>query len=303
MRKNPSVFLSTFAVLLLTVLILAFPSRSLYFACNGLNLWFQKMIPALFPFMVLSGIMIRMNLTDSFVKLLKPLLQPVFQVSSNCIYTIIIGFLCGFPMGAGVTAQLYERNRITRNEADFLLAFCNNIGPVYFLTFALPVIGTGKILPCLFGMYGIPLFYGIILRYTVYKKSFSLHSVSIEDNAVMPSFLQALDESVMASLTNITKLGGYMIFFNLLNLIPALIFQGNDLFQALIGAFLEITGGIQLLGNNAQIFSLCLLTFGGLSCIAQTNSMIQGTGLSLNKYILHKLILTAICAVYYSALI
>lgn len=253
--------------------------------------------------MVLSGIMIRMNLTDSFVKLLKPVLQPVFQINSNCLYTIVIGFLCGFPMGAGVTAQLYERNRISHKEADFLLAFCNNIGPVYFLTFALPVTGIDKILPCLFGMYGIPLLYGIILRYTVYKNAFSSHTVPVGSNAVTPSFLQALDESVMASLTNITKLGGYMIFFNLLNIIPSLIVQSNDLFNAIISAFLEITGGIQLLGNRAQIISLCLLSFGGLSCIAQTNSMIQGTDLSLKKYVLHKLFLTAVCAVYYGVLI
>lgn len=303
MKKNHNLFLSTAAVFTLTVIILIYPAQSLAYACNGLNLWFQKMIPALFPFMVLSGIMIRMNLTDSFVKIAKPLLTPLFRVSGSCLYAIIIGFFCGFPMGAVVTAQLYERNRITRQEAEFLLSFCNNIGPVYFLSFALPAIGIRKILPCLFGMYGIPLLYGLFLRYTLYRNSLSAVSTAAGSGPSVTSFMQALDESVMSSLTSITKLGGYMIFFNLLNIFPAIIFKGNAFLKNMISAFLEITGGIQNLTNKAPAVSLSLLVFGGLSCIAQTNSSIQNTDLSLKKYVFHKVILTAVCAFYYGLLI
>ncbi|MGN0377582.1 MAG: hypothetical protein ACI4ED_08105 [Suilimivivens sp.] len=303
MRKNPDLFLSTATVFFLTVMILVYPAQSLFYACNGLNLWFQKMIPTLFPFMVLSGIMIRMNLTDSFVRVVKPLLMPLFRVNASCLYVIVIGFLCGFPMGAVVIAQLYERNRITKQEAEFLLAFCNNIGPVYFLSFALPAIGILNPLPFLFGMYGIPLLYGLFLRYTKYRSALSMQNRLTEGTPPVTSFLQALDESVSSSLTSITKLGGYMIFFNLLNVIPALLLKRNDFLKNVISAFLEITGGIQNLADNAPVISLCLLTFGGLSCIAQTNSSIQSTDLSLKKYVIHKLILTLICAFYYGLLI
>ena len=86
--------------------------------------------------MVISGIMIRMNLTDLFSQLLAPFIKPIFRIRSTCIYVIFVGFLCGFPMGAHVTAQLYERKQLTKNEAEYLLSFCNNIGPVYFVSFA-----------------------------------------------------------------------------------------------------------------------------------------------------------------------
>ena len=72
MKKNTTRFLCSLSVFGLTAVILFFPEKSLYFALNGLNLWFRNMIPTLFPFMVLYGIMIRMNLTDSFVRFLKP---------------------------------------------------------------------------------------------------------------------------------------------------------------------------------------------------------------------------------------
>lgn len=299
MKKNPAKLLSTGIVFGLTVIILLFPEKSLYFACNGLNLWFQNMIPTLFPFMVLSGIMIRMNLTDSFVKLLKPILQSVFRVNSDCLYAIIIGFLCGFPMGANVSAQLYERKKITYKEAEFLLAFCNNIGPVYFISFALPAMGiTRHITLFLFGMYGIPFLYGILLRYTLYRNAINPQTESKKGVLPADSFLQALDDSVMASLTSITKLGGYMIFFNLLNILPFLLIK-NRLLNSVISGILEITGGIRALSSSLPFLTLCLLPFGGFSCIAQTYSMIKGTGLSLKKYVIHKLILTAFSFVYY----
>ena len=302
MKKNPVSFIPALTVFILTILILVFPARCITYACNGLNLWFQKMIPALFPFMVLSGIMIRMNLTEAFVKMLRPVLAPVFKVNSNCLYVIVVGFLCGFPMGAHVTAQMYERRQITREEAGFLLSFCNNIGPVYFLSFALPTLGITKSpYLFLFGMYGLPLCYGIFLRHTIYahKLPGNVRSHSPESPV---SFLQALDESVMSSLTGITRLGGYMIVFNLLNILPSLFMQ-NSTMQSVFSCLLEITGGLQGLGNRLPLAGLCLVSFGGLSCLAQTYGMIKDTDLSLGDYTVHRLILTAVSVLYYITVI
>lgn len=254
--------------------------------------------------MVLSGIIIRMNLTDSFVKIAKPFLAPLFRINGNCLYAVITGFLCGFPMGAAVTSQLYERKRITKQEAEFLLAFCNNIGPVYFISFALPAAGIKEnIMPYLFGMYGIPLLYGLLLRYTFYRNQLRTSGSPPEEIPPVTSFMQALDESVMASLAGITKLGGYMIFFNLLNIYAELFFKKSILLKAVVSAFFEISGGLVSLGDRAPVVSLAMLSFGGLSCIAQTNSSLQGTDLSLKKYTFHKLILTALCVSYYAFLV
>ena len=55
--------LYTLLAVYLIWLLLRYPAKSLVYASTGLMLWFQKMIPTLLPFMILSGIMIRMNLT------------------------------------------------------------------------------------------------------------------------------------------------------------------------------------------------------------------------------------------------
>lgn len=284
--------------------MLRFPAESVYYAFTGLTLWFQKMIPSLFPFMILSGIMIRMDLTKYFAMVLSPLLKPLFKVSGNGAYCIIMGFLCGFPMGAKVIADLYERSKISKAEATYLLSYCNNIGPIYFTSFALPVLGIPVSLPYLFGMYGLPLLYGIILcRLTKNllqnPKHDEAHAPANQNHisTESASILVHIDGAIQSAIESITKLGGYMILFNLLNLIPALILPENWLpFGNLI---LEITSGISRIGASSPIAVLILLPFGGLSCIAQTYSIIKSTDLSLSNYCLHKCILTVITACYY----
>ena len=68
----------------LTVLLLAYPALSLAYASKGLVLWFEKMIPTLLPFMILSGIMIRMHLTHQCVGLFHPLFHRIFHPSVLC---------------------------------------------------------------------------------------------------------------------------------------------------------------------------------------------------------------------------
>lgn len=285
----------------LIYLILTHSSESLYYAFHGLTLWYQKMVPALLPFMILSGTLIRMHLTGKFVVLIHPLLKRIFRCNENVSYGIIIGFLCGFPMGAKTASDLLKEERITITEARFLLSFCNNIGPVYFCSFVLPLLQIDNIAIAVLGMYGLPFLYGIILRYTFFRNkiSFSDHA-ELQNKSRNRSLLDALDESVKSGIGSISVLCGYMIIFNMLNIVPHLYFPQLLVY---ISPILEITGGLTIFKQPDSLYTLIILPFGGLSCIAQTNSIIYETKLSLKEYILHKSILTFISVIYYLSVI
>lgn len=309
-------FFLTLAFLLLTGLLLTYPMESLAFSLTGLQLWFNKMIPALLPFMILSGMMVRLNLTEYFARIVSPVFTPLLHIRLNGIYALVIGFLCGFPMGAKTIAELYACRKLTKQEASFLFAFCNNIGPVYFVSFVLPTLGLTHKAPYLFGMYGLPLLYGIFLRYTVYRgiaspalrektKKGNLLSAAEQLSAKrkQETLLDTLDDAILSGLYSISKLGGYMVLFNLLNLVPQILLRtvpvaGTDS-GSLLNCLFEITSGISRVGNAAPLPILLLLPFGGFSCIAQTYSMIKETDLALKGYVLHKLALSALTAVYY----
>lgn len=291
-------FVFSVAFIILTICILTNSNVSLTYARNGLELWFDNMIPTLLPFMILSGTLVRMGLTDGFVMLVYPFIKPVFRVSRSVCYVMIMGFMCGFPMGAKCVDDMYSCGKINGKEAAWLLAFCNNIGPVYFISFALPLLGCRNLWPCVFGMYGLPVLYGLLLRYTVFGDIGQDHNDHLlKETPMHPQGLfAALNESVYASMQSILMLGGYMILFNLLMMVPRLLMQ-NGLHY--IAPALEITGGLKLLGDRCPFYSLIMLPFGGLSCIAQTYSCIRHTKLSIGEYVLHKLMLMGLTGIYY----
>jgi len=287
--------------LLLTYFILTHSSLSLYYAFHGLTLWYNKMIPSLLPFMILSGTLVRMHLSEKFVVFIHPILKRIFHCNPNVSYGIVMGFLCGFPMGAKVTADLLSENKITATEASFLISFCNNIGPVYFCTFLIPALQIQNVAITLIGMYGLPFLYGILLRYTIFFKEMNavFAGNTIHTESQKPQLLNALDDSVRAGIAGISMLSGYMIIFNLLNILPHLFLPQIHKY---IAPVLEITGGIMLNAEIPAAYILILLPFGGLSCIAQTNSILRGSGLSVKDYIKHKIILMGITALYYGVL-
>ena len=314
--------LFTLLSLYLIVLLLRYPTLSLEYASTGLNLWLKKMVPTLLPFMILSGIMIRMDLTESFVTLLHPMLHRLYGTSKNGSYTIIMGFLCGFPMGARIIGEFYESGRLSREESSRLLYFCNNIGPIYFLSYVVPTLVIDRPLIPFLLMYGIPLLYGFVLfrilpiLHTLLRPFMQSRCHSTQEylsssydgtqnvyseqtkSSRMP-LLAAIDASVLSGLIGIAKLGGYMVFFNLLNIVFEPFSNSGTNLLNVYRCILEITSGIDYSGQSIFYAILILLPFGGFSCIAQTYSMISRTDLSVRSYVFHKLIQTAITALCY----
>lgn len=309
MKKQDTLYqlLFTALSLYLIFLMLRYPALSLEYASTGLTLWFTKMVPTLLPFMILSGIMIRMNLTERFVGLLHPLLHRIYGTSRNGSYTIIMGFLCGFPMGARIVGELYEQHKLSREESALLLSFCNNIGPIYFLSYVIPTLGIDRPGRPFLLMYGIPLLYGLLLMrirpmMTRTVSSCENHPEARSLRAEHPgscSLLAAIDASVLSGLIGIARLGGYMVFFNLLNIVFQPFQHVNTNILNIYRCLLEITSGIDCSGQSINYAILILLPFGGFSCIAQTYSMIRQTDLSLRPYLYHKAVQTAITAACY----
>lgn len=299
-------------IILLIFEILMFPQSAMSYATTGLTLWFDNMIPALFPFMVISGLAIRLDIAPYIISLLHPFLYRIFRTNHYCEYAVIMGFLCGFPMGAVIVKDLLNTQKININQANYLLAFCNNIGPVFFCTIILPIFPKELSPFLIIGMYGIPFIYGILLRYTAYK-NISFTGVRSDTNRTTNSethfieaFTQALNQAVSASLF----LGGCMIFFNMLRFLPAIICKNNMMAESIFAWFLEVNAAIHLTGvlyiQKQEVFSLLtlpLITIGGLSCFCQTMGILQETGCNLLKYLVHKCIQCLLWLVLMSCLL
>lgn len=293
----------TLAYLLLIIIILSKPEATFQYAYEGLYQWAAKMVPTLFPFMMISSIMVYSGADIELGHMLSHVLRKLYKYSSYGLYAIFMGFFCGFPMGAKVVSDLYDKEKISKSEADTLLAFCNNIGPAYFVGIIMPLLrecGYHNTLPFVFGMYGIPAVYGIVM---------GRGTPSVSENHHVPdtprtSLAATLKKSCVDNTQSLILLGGYITFTNafriVLDFMPISVDGKN-----ILSSFLEIIGGVQaiyktaLLPNQKVFWIMTALCFGGVSCIMQTSSFLEKSGLSIGHYLKHKGITTLISAVYY----
>lgn len=334
MKRTRSKIFSALQLLFLLALafsILRAPAEACAHAALALQLWFEKMIPSLFPFMVLSGLIVRMDFGKLISLPVYPFLGRFYKIDRRMCTVMLTGFFFGFPLGAKTVSESYTLGQLSKSQAQYLLSFCNNIGPVYLLSFALPLLGVSGpgqealryTLIAVF--FGIPLLYGIILRYTLYRSFHFSQGESGQtahaaaghadsDACFKPSdsFVSALDASVTSACAAITRLGGYMIFFIVCNLLfqqAASIAKTPAAATALaklslvIAPVLEITSGLSLAnGGLSPALFMTFLTFGGLSCFAQTYTCIRDTDLSFAGYCFHKGLQSIIAFCFYALL-
>ena len=253
MKKTLNQLFFTCFCCIFLVLLLFYSKECIQHASNGLLIWYKNMIPALFPFMVLSGFMIRTGLSSKIGQWLQPFLGIFFRLPSQMLYAIFMGFLCGFPMGAKIVADMLEKKLITVKEGEYLLAFCNNIGPLYMLGYVIPLFGYKNVWQVLGLMYLVPFGYGLGLRYfspifynlynlntnkknisffpfvrtssnALKNKCYTLSACSYtKDNYTSPDYFICFQHSLSSAIEQITLLGGCMVFFNCLLIFPQLL--------------------------------------------------------------------------------
>lgn len=281
------------------VLLITCPHFTLKYAKAGLQIWYINMIPALLPMMIITGCMIKLNITASFASVLYPITHKIYHLSKNGTYAVIIGFLCGFPMGAKVICELYIHNKITKMEADTLLPICNNIGPVFMLTYGLRSFPKDSIYIILILFYIIPLVYAYFL-FKSKKHSYQNTKTNVTySQSNHMTFSVALDEAISESAAGMLSLGGYIIFFSILTLIPRELLHLPDKVTSVFTCLLEITNGLSYPSVLPPHMILSLLQFGGICCIFQTIKFVSKTDLDLKNYFLHKIALTVLTFLFF----
>ena len=260
---------------------------------RGLALCVRSVIPALFPYFVVSGLFTSLGFAGGMGRRLAPVTERLFGVGGAGASALFLGFLGGYPVGGRTVGQLFRSGALSQPEAERLLAFCNNAGP----SFILGVVGLG----C-FGS----LRAGVIL-YLLHILSALLVGVLLKERdrprvnfrlplsppeKFLPAFLRSVQESADAML----RLCAFVVF--------ALVVQ--TLLAGLTGlrhpaalGFIELTGGVAQLGNGPGdfVWAAVLLGWGGLSVHGQTAAVLDGTGLKMTRYFVGKGLQAAISAV------
>lgn len=126
-------------LLLLAGGLVAWPLPAAAAMREGLALCGNVIVPALFPFFVLSSLVVELGMSRYLGRLMEPVMAPLFRVNGSCAAALALGLVGGYPVGARTAIHLYQSGQCSRTEAERLLAFCNNCGPAFILG----VVGAG----------------------------------------------------------------------------------------------------------------------------------------------------------------
>lgn len=276
--------------------MLLFPKAVFNGAAEGLLLWFQIVFPTLFPFMVITNLLMETGGLDTISRILYRPFRTLFRVSEDGSFAVLAGFLCGYPMGAKVTADLLRAGRITREEGQYLLSFCNNASPVFIVNFIVwKTFGKDRLaFPTLLILTAAPILLSFVFRRFYLGKRKAFPKVVPDTLPLRKRFdFSMLDACMMNSFEGIVKVGGYIILFSVLIALFEKV-PGKQPFLTAALPLLEMTNGILMLRHGTDSFLICypcvsaLTAFGGLCSAAQTRCMIQDTELKLLPYFLQK---------------
>ncbi|MCI8649547.1 MAG: hypothetical protein HFG20_05460 [Anaerotruncus sp.] len=108
---------------------------------QGLISCSNVVIPALFPFMILAGLIAATPVGGLLSKLLYPLTGRLAGMPHALGSVLLMSFLGGFPVGARMLSELYQRREISRDACQRALCCCVNAGP----SFLISAVGAGML--------------------------------------------------------------------------------------------------------------------------------------------------------------
>ena len=282
-------------IVLLLGSFLLFSSLVRQAAVEGLGLCAKVLVPSLFPFCVLSNLLILMGCDRSLGRRTGRLMPALFGVSPNGAAALFLGCVGGFPVGAMTIARLYSRGSITRDDACRLSAFCCNAGPAFLLGAAgAHLLGSATAGALLLAVH--------LLAAVLTGMLLSGGSAPVRREAPSPPqpplpFSAAFPQAVSQGCTGMVQLCGFVVFFSVILALAGRLPAGDNLLRLLAGV-LEVSCGIESLQGLADfpafVSAAAVLGWSGLCVHCQTAFVLQGCGLKLRSYLRGKLLHTAL---------
>ena len=290
--------LSALSVIFLLIIMLTGAKDAAVYVKNAFSVCIKSVIPSVFPMMVISGMLISGWGGEMIAQIFGSFVSHIFGVSRGAAPAVILGFICGFPIGAASAAKLYEKGIISKEELTHLLTFVNNPGAA-FVIFSVggSMLGSVRL--------GVMIYLSVIISATISGLLFGrVMGVKPTPIRKSPTCTASLSEIVVSSVSSATtgalNVCAFAAFFSaLVGVISGLLERAGASFQlrAAIFGFFELIGGVSILTKSgsetfAALSSAAVCSWSGVSVLMQIAAVcrlsIGKEKLSLSPMILSK---------------
>lgn len=268
------------------VLMVVFPSIALCSARKGISLWLSNVLPALLPFFICANFLQDIG---------------VIRIFRSGVFPFVMSVLSGYPMGAKIVGDLWRGGEISQREAMRLMSFCSTSGPAFMVgAVGAGMLGSGM----LGGIIAAAHYAGAFLNGLLYTRLLGRGDTPAGAVSCGVGKAKGLQESFTdAILLSFRSLGivlAYIVLFmfvtDFLHMCGGFSLIESMQMRVLAKGFFEMTVGC---GAAAEctgaaesvkcVMCAAIMSWGGLSVLGQTMSMLSGTGIPAGYLVVSKI--------------
>ena len=237
----------------------------------SLYIFKNNIFPSLFPFFVLSSLMIKYGFVEFLGNLFKPFMNKLFKIKSSCAFIFVMSIISGNPANAKYTKELLINGAINEYEATKILCFTCFSSPLFILgTVSLMFLNNKEVgLLILLCHYLSNIIIGILIRnYHPSKKENNKVSLKIAIDSMhkkrinnSESFGNIVTNALMNSINTLLLILGIMTICLVITTIIDNNINLNSVFQSILNGYIEMTQGIKYISmENIPLKLKCILT-------------------------------------------
>lgn len=275
--------------ILLFVYMLVYPDAAKVYSQDAVSFCISSIIPSLYIYLVLSQRIVAIG-----------------AVSRLCahklwggIFTVALGFLCGFPSGARNCVYLYQNGIISRRKGEYLCCINGSASVSFILAFAgaqiMGSVASGlKLL--VFQILASAFTAAVLYPFLLKGDNFS-PSVNAKKYVRSTDLTDAISDSAFL----LVRICGFVCVFFILGGVAQELLPAHSIWGVVLRGILEFSGGIYYASeygtDTREVLCSLFLGFGSLSSIMQTASVIKGV-FSVKPFIISRLIIATLMTVF-----
>lgn len=259
-------------------------------AQRGVALLVNTVVPALFPFMVLTTLIVG-NLSGTDIKILRPI-RKICGLQAGTEIIFILGLLGGYPTGAASVYQGWKDGKFSTKQASYMISFCNNAGPAFIFGICGTFFDNGW---CGWCLWSIQILSAIYVGRLIGEKQ--THEFFHSKQCKIITLTTALETGIK----NMSRICGWVVMSRIaISLMEEWVSIESGVPGVLLSGVMELTNGCMALDTISSpgarfVCASVILSFGGL-CVALQSASVTN-GISFGNYIPAK-ILQTICSAF-----
>ena len=280
---------------------------------SALDIWKTSIFPSLFPFFIISELLIQYGFVELISELFKNIMQKTFKINGYASFVFIMSLISGFPSSAKYTRELYLNGKVNEFEATKLLTFTHFSNPLFILgTVSILFLKNKEIAYLILICHYISnIMIGLIFRnyypskynhekISIKKAILSMHKKRLENSS---SFGKVISNAINNTIQTLLLVLGTITIFLIITAIIDNNISINFYYQTILNGTIEMTQGLKYVSilniplKLKSTLATMFLSFGGISVHMQIISILSDTKIKYLPFLTARLLHAAMAGI------